>query len=352
MKIIKDKSLKPFGSGTSCLNAINGDCIRDISLDECVDICQKSNHCDCGIYVNIKNSTLSPYCIPLNNDNWGNLNIYPSLIKTKNNSFLSSDKDVDTTFFYNEKINPLPSKSFFENMIFDFDVIQLYYKDTDGTKLTMNENFDFVKQSYFDMLFHNYWNNQYGKSQRCTNGGKYQFFQGRQSINLCIEYPYNKFSWKNYNPHYIPNLYTKFFIETLDDSKLFINSNEPVYIYHQAKPTTLKHYIYVNPTTKKLSIDLMGKKKSVFYLFKSFDMKSSYPIDLYYKYDDKMTTNMEKYLENFDKIVPNVSIKPPIQIIVNGYNYYFVWISLVILLLLCIANILCFYFKSKKKLKK
>lgn len=352
MKIIKDKSLKPFGSGTACLNALHGDCIRDITLEECVEICEKSNHCDCGIYVNVKDSYLSPYCIPLNNDGWSNLNIFPSLVATKNNSFLSSDKGVETTFFYNEKVNNIPSKTFFENMIFDFDVIQLQYKDIDGTLLTMNENFYFVTQTYFDMLFRNYWNIQYGKTQRCVNGGKYQFFKRRESINIVSESPYDELSWKNYTIHYETEIYTQFFVQTVDDNKLFIDSKSPIYIYHQDSLSSIKQYLYVHPTTKLLLIDTKGKQKSVFYLFKSFDMKSSYPVDLYYKYNDKMTNNMEEYLKNFDKINPNDTIPSPTQTIVNGYNYYFVWVSVGILSLLCISNIIVYILNQKKKLKK
>lgn len=348
MKIIKDKSLKPFGSGTACLDGLYGDCIRNISLDKCVDICEKSNQCDCGIYVNVKDSSLSPYCIPLNNDGWQNLNIFPSLISTKNNSFLSSDKGVDTTFFYNEEVNTVPSKTVFENMIFDFDVIQLQYRDADGTLLTMNDNFEFVKQTDFDMLFRNYWNIQYGKTQRCTNGGKYQFFKGRESINMISQNPYDKFSWKNYTIHYIENIYAKFYVQTVDKEQLFINSKNPIYIYHQDIPTSTKQYLYVNPITKTLSIDTEGKQKSIFFLYKSFDLKNSYPIDLYYKYNDKMTSNMEEYLESFDRINPTEKIPPPTQTTVNGYNYNFVWVSVGILSLLCISNIIIYILNQKK----
>jgi hypothetical protein len=347
MKIIKDKSLKPFGSGTACLNALHGDCIRNISLEDCVKICEKSNQCDCGIYVNVKDSNLSPYCIPLNNDGFQNLNIFPSLVATENKSFLSSDKGVDTTFFYNEQVNKLPPKEVLEKIIFDFDIIQLQYQDTDGTVLTMNENFQFVKQTYFDMLFRNYWNIQYGKFQRCTNKGKYQFFKRRESINLVSQSPYNSFSWKNYSIHYEKDFYTEFFVENVNEKELFIDSKNPIYIYHQNTPTEEKNYLYVNPTTKVLSIDTKGTQKSIFYLFKSFDMKSAFPVDLYYSFNKNMTNNMETYLENFDKAYTDEK-SIPVQKTLNDYNCYFVWISVAILCLLCLANIIIYIFNQKK----
>jgi len=354
MKIQKDKSLKPFGSGTSCIDCVDGDCIRNISLEECIDNAKKSNQSQAGIYVNVKDSILPSYCLPLNTDNWGNLALSPSYISTNNDTILSTKNNVETTFFYNDKKYALPSFDDLEKFIFDYDIIQLKYKDDNGEMLTMNENFKFVKDTAFSMLFRNYWNIQYGKINRCASNGKYNFFRGRESFVLSTEKPYNHFEFINFSLDYFNDLYNQFFVQAIDSDELFINSLQPVSIYHQNTLDQEKQYLYVEPTTNILSFDNKGSnKKSIFYLYKSFDLDNAYPIEHYFQLPKNLEENMSIYLDDF---VRQTNLKketvPQTQpIVVNDYNYPWLWTSITVLILVLFLNITFYartFFKKKK----
>lgn len=351
MKIVKDQSLKPFGSGTSCIDALGGDCIRNISLEDCIKISEKSNQSQCGMHVEVPGSALSSYCIPLNNDSWTNLDLAPNLIQTKNNSFLSTSNGVNTTFFYDEQTYKTPDPDTFTKMIFDFDIIQLKYRDVDGTVLTMDEGFKFVPKTDFDMLFRSYWNIQYGKVHRCTSGGKYQFFRGSQSEDMHIQTPYERFEWENFNLTFAYDNYSKFFVECVDKNALFIDSNAPIYIFHQNTRKDPKMYLYVDPKTKSLKIDRGGNKKSVFYLFKSYDLPNVYPDTLYKKISGSTTKNMEIYLEKFKNQDIVFSDYTPKAVVVNEYNYPWLWTSVAVLGLLLLTNIIVYVHNVRRKYK-
>ncbi len=351
MKIIKQKSLKPFGSGTSCIDALNGDCIRNLSVEECIKITEESYESQCGIHVEVKDSAIGSYCIPLNTNSWTNIDISPSLVRTKNKSLLSTTNNVDTTFFYNDKVYGVPSKELLSQMLFDFDAVQLRYRDTDGTMLTMDERFTFVPKTSFDMLFQSYWNFRYGKIHRCVVNGKYKFFRGRESLTMSVEKPYTKFLWNNFTTSYGFTIFSNFFITSVDKNRLFLNVNEPVYIFHQTVRLGKKTYLYVDPKTKLLNIDMTGEKKSVFFIYKSFDLPNAYPIKLYFNVTDTMTENMEVYLkeleEKFTETNPftkEISYKTQITP-VNDYNYAWVWTSVSILIVLLLMNVFI-YFKN------
>ena len=111
MIIDKKYSLKPFGYGTSCIDCINGECVRNVSVEECKKICEESNWCGCGIHVDFLNRSIPNYCLPLNTIKYKNNPIISSMISTdKNGTFLSRENGVDITFFREEKQFPLNQK--------------------------------------------------------------------------------------------------------------------------------------------------------------------------------------------------------------------------------------------------
>ena len=111
-------------------------------------------------------------------------------------------------------------------------------------------------------------------------------------------------------------------------------------------------YLYVDPITKSLKIDIGGNKKSVFYLFKSYDLPNAKDlIDLYLKLSDSMTRNMEIYLEKFknqDIVFSDYSPKP---VVLNEYNYPWLWTSVAILGLLLLVNIIVYVDNVRRKYK-
>jgi hypothetical protein len=55
--------VKPFSSGLSCLDTVDGECLRELDADECEEYCRQHPFCDAGYHVKFSNQQ---YCIPLN----------------------------------------------------------------------------------------------------------------------------------------------------------------------------------------------------------------------------------------------------------------------------------------------
>lgn len=62
---MKNKWVKPFSSGMTCIDSINAECLRGLSFDECKKTCESSSYCQNGYYVKLPNEEKS-YCVPLN----------------------------------------------------------------------------------------------------------------------------------------------------------------------------------------------------------------------------------------------------------------------------------------------
>ena len=84
--------MRPFGTGTSCIDTVYGECVENVSLENCMERCNDSQYCHYGLYIEPKNSE-KKYCLPLISK--GGQNINGNLIFNKNNSKLSEI----TTFF-------------------------------------------------------------------------------------------------------------------------------------------------------------------------------------------------------------------------------------------------------------
>ena len=112
-------------STMDCNDAIEGRCYRKRSLNECIDICDKSPHCDYGYHIKDKNNQ---YCVPLQNlfevdprYMIRNKNIYPEL------------KNATTNIFVNKNYVDFPPNK--TNVVFFMDDILLQNIET-GTILS------------------------------------------------------------------------------------------------------------------------------------------------------------------------------------------------------------------------
>lgn len=59
---MNDKWVKPFSSGMSCLDTVDGVCLTDITADECEKYCEDHPFCDTGYHLQYADKT---YCAPL-----------------------------------------------------------------------------------------------------------------------------------------------------------------------------------------------------------------------------------------------------------------------------------------------
>lgn len=105
MEIIPDKWVKPFSSGMSCINCIGSECIRDVTPEECANICKNSKRCNFGYHVKLPNEKES-YCLPLNGfPHWGNPQVFSnSTLSPEGSPILNPNLGVQVTIFQNPDI--------------------------------------------------------------------------------------------------------------------------------------------------------------------------------------------------------------------------------------------------------
>lgn len=244
MKIDTKYSLKPFGTGTSCLDTIDGECKRGLTVEECMSICEKSDMCGCGIHVDIKgrNPSIPSYCLPLNTIQYKNRPLATSLISTENNgTILSKENNVDITFFREEEQFPSVEETFQQlksDLIFNNDIVLIAFeaKDKKDGKLQLQV----IPPSY--NIFSKYiFTNSYiilrtvdfsvSDTIRVHNKEIVYFFYENTSLVLTYDFEKKSFIWENYTQ----NLTTQknvFLLETHDDTAFvdYIDTLTPLYI--------------------------------------------------------------------------------------------------------------------------
>ena len=108
--VFKDMSYRPFQLTRSCVDTINAECVKNISLEECIDVCKndKNKFCDAGYYIDLKNkNNLKSLCFPLNTDYYPDLSHYID-IRPKSEFPYSNQYNVNT--FVNTNKFPFPPK--------------------------------------------------------------------------------------------------------------------------------------------------------------------------------------------------------------------------------------------------
>jgi len=71
----EDKMLKPFATLISCRDTIYSECMRGLTLDQCVNECRDNPMCACGYYLKPSDGEKS-YCAPLNAALLKNMNLH------------------------------------------------------------------------------------------------------------------------------------------------------------------------------------------------------------------------------------------------------------------------------------
>lgn len=114
MKIIPSGYwLKPFASQINCINSTDAECKRGVTVQECMNLCEKDPECQLGYHLDftkdfrpdITNPENRPSsaCVTIPSYYWANSNLFEHLIDSTNPSPLSIDKGIRSTVFYNEK---------------------------------------------------------------------------------------------------------------------------------------------------------------------------------------------------------------------------------------------------------
>jgi hypothetical protein len=305
MIIDKEYSLKPFGSGTSCIDCINGECIRNISMEDCKEICEKSNWCGAGIHVDFKNKSIPNYCLPLNTIDYKNRPITTSLISTeKNGTYLSREEGVDITFFRDNNMFPSMNETYNQlksDLVFNYDIINF---QIDGFVLEsfLPYKYNFVKES--DMITDFYiiikgFDFSTGEVTRIHNNDVVYFFYKETSLVLTYNHTDKKFLWGNFTEDKTDQS-NVFYIETIKNTEYvnYISSNSKVNIYTVYNG---KKYYIIKTKENKLGMSLTEPNKE-FYIINDIKMNNISNIPnkkLIKDRVDYMNKNMKVYLDTY-----------------------------------------------------
>ena len=305
MIIDKEYSLKPFGSGTSCIDCINGDCIRNISVEDCKEICEKSNWCGAGIHVDFKNKSIPNYCLPLNTINYKNRPLATSLISTeKNGTYLSREEGVDITFFRDNNMFPSTDETYNQlksDLIFNYDIINF---QIDGLVLEsfLPYKYNFVKESAmitdFYMIIKGY-DFSTGEVTRIHNNDVVYFFYKETSLVLTYDHKDKKFLWANFTEDKTDQS-NVFYIETINNTEdvNFISSYSKVNIYTIYND---KRYYIIKTKENKLGMSFTKPNKE-FYITVNIKMNNISNIPNEKLVKDRvnyMNKNMKAYLDTY-----------------------------------------------------
>lgn len=125
MEFETSKWVKPFATGITCLDTIDGECRRGLSKDECKQVCEDSFRCDYGYHVEVPNTSKS-YCVPLNNlTHWDNPAIFEmSMMKPSESSILHPSLGVKVTPFVRKIPDTVYQKSIYDVTQLGIHVLQ------------------------------------------------------------------------------------------------------------------------------------------------------------------------------------------------------------------------------------
>lgn len=124
---MSSKWVKPFSSGMSCLETVDGECLTHLSEKECEEYCANHPFCDTGYYVKYSNKQ---YCIPLNGlSMFGRNKAFDrSTFDSKKSVFFHPSLGVSIKVFQNKKnIHP---EELFQKYVEDPFIVPTYIQNT------------------------------------------------------------------------------------------------------------------------------------------------------------------------------------------------------------------------------
>ena len=148
----------------SCRDAISGTCLKDLSVDECIDICKGHKDCDKGMHFEIGKHNI---CVPFRTNSYDE-DINPSYTIKDQSTYKFGD-NVNATYFQNIEKYPYPvmhsSQIYYTNTL----TLNSYYKQSLGlvydkdkdkdakTKMSTNTHTNLTILPIFKLLFSMEW---------------------------------------------------------------------------------------------------------------------------------------------------------------------------------------------------
>ena len=258
MKVVEDRWVKPFGTGISCIDTVDGECPRGLSLEECVQKCEASPYCNAGYHVSFRDIPLSSYCAPLNTIFYQNANFLDNVISPQNKTRLSADNGIDVRVFYNpqrfpDNVNLMDTPYlFFSNTCFlvqDRGALGKYYLHSDFVFYPLPATAMSVVLGQSGTLLTDF-------DLRITTASELYFIKNNEFSVLFFDRNLHTFSWTPYSG-------TPYSYAFRDHSPGFVNEKEGFQLFNAKH----QEYLSVDPSTNKM---VWSKEKPVYPL--SFEL--------------------------------------------------------------------------------
>lgn len=243
MKVLDGYWVKPFGTGMSCIDTVDAECPRGLSLEECMKRCEDSPYCNAGYHVSFDDLPLQSYCVPLNTIFYQNSNFLDNVIAPHNSTRLSADNGIHLRVFYNPERFPPDTNLldtpylFFSNTCFlvqDRGSLGRFYLHSDFTFYPFRETAMTVVLGQEGTLFFDF-------DQRITSRSSVYFIKNNEYSVLYYDRDTGVFSWRPYSA----SAYTYAFRDHPDG---FVNEQEPFQLFN----TRHDQFLSVDLTTNKL----------------------------------------------------------------------------------------------------
>jgi len=243
MKVVEDRWVKPFGTGISCIDTVDGECPRGLSLEECMKKCEASPYCNAGYLVSFRDIPLPSYCAPLNTIFYQNANFLDNVISPVNRTRLSADNGIDVRVFYNperfpDNVNIMDTPYlFFSNTCFlvqDRGAQGKYYLHSDFVFYPLPATAMSVVLGQSGTLLADF-------DLRITTASELYFIKNNEFSVLFYDREAHLFSWMPYSG-------TPYSYAFRDHPSGFVNEKEGFQLYN------VKHeqYLSVDPSTNKM----------------------------------------------------------------------------------------------------
>jgi hypothetical protein len=237
MKFVDGFWLRPFATGMSCIDTIDAECPRGLSLEECVRVSEQSPLSNAGYYVSFDHLPMESYCVPLNTVFYQNSNLLDSLIAPNNKTRLSEDNGVHVTVFYNEHRFPENSQLDQTPFLYFSNTCYLCQDRGDNGTLYLHADFRFypVRETAMTVTLGQVQSPVFSFDTRVNTESNIVLFK---NIDFSLLFPSRKtetFSWVPFSSndrHY----------EFVDHAYDFINEHDPFYLYYPP----LEKYVTVN----------------------------------------------------------------------------------------------------------
>jgi hypothetical protein len=301
MKLLDGHWVKPFGTGISCIDTIDAECPRGISLEECMKQCEESPYCNAGYHVSFDEIPLPSYCVPLNTIFYQNSNFLDNAIAPTNKTRLSADNGIHVHVFYNPDRFPADENLMNTPYLFFSNTVYLVQdRGAQGGKYYLHSDFAFypIQETAMTVVLGQENTLMTDFDLRLTTSSRLYFIKNDEYSILYYDREAYEFSWRPYSAI----AYTYAF---RDHPQGFVNEREPFQLFNGNH----QQYLTVDHHTNRL---VWSKDKSPYPL--SFELDPTSPVNQFSR------TNWKEVPRTFPQIWDSLNQKRIPQFLCENFN--------------------------------